>query len=429
VSTSGPLVRLPGLRPVPRSLGPALLLVLALAACSTLPERRPVPPERVGLAVLPGLAPGIRFLGDEAPPDLAQRLEQARERARTSPPEAWRGPQRYLALSGGGPFGAFGAGLLAGWTEHGDRPEFTIVTGISAGALIAPFAFLGPDYDSRLADVFTSYATADLLDRRGILRILTGDAVADTAGLQALIGQYLDEAAIDRIAAEQRRGRQLWVGTTNLDLARPVIWDITAIAASGHPDRAELIHKILLGSASIPGAFPPVYFDVEADGKRHDELHVDGGITAPVFLYPNALNFREILDIFGVREPPHVYVVANMPLAPIVDPVEPPSIFEISARSTLALIRTQTVGTISTMYQDAQRDGLDFSLAYIPSDFTQRPEEPFDPVFMGALFERGRAMGKAGFPWLTTPIEIGSARRDGVPAPVAHAPVPVASPR
>lgn len=399
-----------------------VLVVLALGsgACSTLPDRHPPPPDQVTRAVVLGFPPEIRFFGDEAIPDIDARIE----RARTGPdgrfPEAWTGPQHYLALSGGGPFGAFGAGLMAGWTEHGDRPTFTIVTGISAGALIAPFAFLGPDYDDELAAVFTVYGTTDLLERRGLLQILTGDAVADTSGLRALIAQHLGDQAIERIAAEGARGRQLWIGTTNLDIGRPVIWNITNIAASTNPDRVDLIHDILLASASIPGAFPPVYFDVGVGGGTFDELHVDGGITSPVFLYPGALPFAKLLDTVGVTERPTVYLVSNVPLTPKIDPVDPPSLRQIATRSTLTMIQSQTIGAISSVYLAAQRDGMDFKLAYIPADFVKQPDEPFDPVFMGALFERGRAAGAAGAHWSTTPVDITPGSAD-VTAPVPPA--------
>jgi predicted acylesterase/phospholipase RssA len=399
-------------------------VALALAACSTLPERRPAPPEIAAIATVPGLPSHARFLGDQAPADVVARVDATRRGGA----EAWRGRQHFLALSGGGPFGAFGAGLLVGWTRHGDRPEFTIVTGISAGALIAPFAFLGPDYDDELTDVFTRFSTGDLVVRRGLIGILTGDSVADTSPMLALIAQHLDAVAIERMAAEHRRGRQLWIGTTNLDMARPVIWDVTAIAASDRPDRAELIHKITLASASIPGAFPPVYFDVEADGRAFDELHVDGGITSPVFLYPGALRFGQVLRGLGVRDRPKVFVVANMPLVPYVDPVEPPSILQIATRSTLALIRSQTIGSLYSIYLGAQRDGLDFNLSYIPADFRERPVEPFDPTFMGALFERGRAIGEAGIPWLKTPVDLAPGDPEPPPGGTAPAPLPAPAP-
>jgi predicted acylesterase/phospholipase RssA len=190
----------------------------------------------------------------------------------------------YLVLSGGGGNGAFGAGLLAGWTAHGSRPEFQIVSGVSTGALIAPFAFLGPAYDGTLRDVYTRYSTEDLVESRSLLSIVRGDAALSTARLRALIAHYLDDAVIAAIAAEGARGRSLFVGTTNLDAGRPVVWDITRIAAHGTPAARELIYDVILASTAIPGAFPPVMIQVEAHGLRYDEMHVDGGVTSQLFL-------------------------------------------------------------------------------------------------------------------------------------------------
>ena len=203
----------------------------------------------------------------------------------------------FLALSGGGDNGAFGAGLLTGWTESAPGRHSIVVTGISAGALIAPFAFLGPAYDSQLREVFTALGPPDVLRLGGwfstAVSLLFGEAVADTSPLYRLIERYADEAMLAAIAREYARGRLLLIGTTNLDLQRPVVWNIGAIAASGHPEALALFRRILLASASIPGAFPPVLVDVRHEGRAYQEMHVDGGAAVQVFLYPPALQFRE----------------------------------------------------------------------------------------------------------------------------------------
>ena len=195
----------------------------------------------------------------------------------------------FLALSGGGDEGAFGAGVLCGWTAHGDRPQFKLVTGISTGALIAPFAFLGSSYDDTLRYLYTGITSKDIFRMKSLLTVLWRDAIADTKPLAKKLDQYVDEAMLAAVAAEHKKGRRLIIGTTQLDAQRLVLWNMGAIASSGDPEAIKLFRKILLTSASIPGAFPPQYIRVEAGGKRYEEMHVDGGTTAEVVLYEAAL--------------------------------------------------------------------------------------------------------------------------------------------
>ena len=182
----------------------------------------------------------------------------------------------YLSISGGGANGAFGAGLLKGWSESGNRPEMTIVTGISTGALIAPFAFLG----SELELLYTTMSTSELIKKRSLIAGLTSDALADTSPMRELLLKHVDEEIIEKIAQEHTRGRRLLIGTTNLDAKRPVIWNIGAIAAVGTDESAQLIRDVMLASASIPGVFPPVRLKVQVGTQEYDELHVDGGVSS-----------------------------------------------------------------------------------------------------------------------------------------------------
>jgi predicted acylesterase/phospholipase RssA len=192
-----------------------------------------------------------------------------------------RREHNYLAISGGGANGAYGAGVLCGWTRSGRRPEFTLVTGISTGALTAPFAFLGPDYDEQLKMLYTTLDTSRIFLRRSIFSIVRGDSLVDSTPLANMLEKYVTQDMIAKIGHEYFTGRGLYVVTTNLDAGRPVIWNITRIANSGHPDAAALIRNILLASASIPGVFPPVYLRVQTpDGNTYDEMHVDGGSYA-----------------------------------------------------------------------------------------------------------------------------------------------------
>jgi hypothetical protein len=396
---------MPRLRPVPagRAWWPLILLTALLTACATGPERNAVPQDQAKAAGIPGIE-RARAWGDEPPVWLDRSLfglSDAETRARF--PGIYGRPHQYLAISGGGSDGAFGAGLLNGWSAAGTRPEFTIVTGISTGALIAPFAFLGPEYDAVLREIYTRYSTKDLLRKRYWIEILGRESVADTAPLRAKIAEYITPEVIERIAAEGSRGRRLFIGTVNLDLARPVVWNITEIAASRHPHALELIRDIMLASASIPGAFPPVYIAVEGtDGRRYDEMHVDGGTATQVFLYPLGLDWKRVLRKLKVPGTPKVYVVRNSKIT--LDPeAVPRRLPAIAERAISSLIRTQGIGDMYRMFLGAKRDGLDYKLAYVPDDFAVKSNEPFDPVYMSALYDLGYRLAKDGYPWSTAP--------------------------
>jgi len=314
-------------------------------------------------------------------------------------------PHTYLAISGGGANGAFGVGLLAGWTATGTRPEFTMVTGISTGALIAPFAFLGSDYDHVIEEVFTTTSTKDIAKKRSMLSAITSDAAASTEPLQELIARHVDEPLMQAIAAEFQTGRNLLIGTTNLDVKRPVIWNLGRIAASGHPDALEWIRKVLLASASIPAAFPPVLMEVEAEGETYDEMHVDGGAAAQVFLYPVGLDWDFLLEKLDVPGTPRIYVIRNSRMKPRWKVVNN-KLLPIMGGSVSALIRTQGIGDLYRIYLVAQKDGMDFNLAYIPADFDETPEEQFDPIYMKKLFDVGYELAKGGYPWKKLPPEM-----------------------
>jgi len=381
---------------------PPLLLCGAISACGTIPNRNPVPLADGQLAAIPGME-DVRFWGDETPEALVERMRNGNIeeiRARSSGIVGIQ--HHYLAISGGGQDGAFGAGILTGWTETGTRPEFTMVTGISTGALSAPFAFLGPDYDKALTEIYTTLSSEDLIEQRSWTVIATGDAAVDTGKLRAIIDHYVDDPMILRLAEEHRRGRRLFIGTTNLDARRPVIWNLTAIAASGAPSAHELIIDVLLASASIPGAFPPVFIQVERDGMTYDEIHVDGGAVQQAFVYPSTIDWPVILEKLDARGRPQLYIIRNSLLKPRWEPIEA-SIFTLTKTALASLIRTQGLGDLNRMYLVAQRDGADFHLAYIPDSFEMEPHEPFDQAYMNGLYDLGQAMTKDGYPWATLP--------------------------
>ena len=248
--------------------------------------------------------------------------------------------------------------------------------------------------------------TADAVyKKRGLIRALRTDAMATTEPLQALIAKYVDEEVMHEIAAAHRDGRSLNIGTGNLDSMRPVIWRLGPIANSGHPDALQLIRRILLASASIPAAFPPVLIPVEADGKVYDELHVDGGVTAQVFLYPVGVDFEAITKKLEVQGKPKVYVIRNSRLDPIYEQVQN-KLIPIAGRSIDSVVRTQGIGDLYRIYLETCRDGLDFNLAYIPADFTKQSDDSFDPVYMQALFDMAYERSLAGYDWEKMPPEL-----------------------
>ena len=264
------------------------------------------------------------FLSDSRPP--ARRVSsgsssppaQRQLVSRGLPPTAPLLDLDLLGISGGGENGAFGAGLLNGWTERGDRPTFFLVTGISTGALSAPFAFLGSAWDAKLKSVYTDITLADVLVQRGYTAAIWDDGMADNSPLFRTISRYVDEAMLAEIARAYDGGRLLLIGTSNLDAQMPVIWNIGAIARSGHPKALDTVRRILLASSAIPGAFAPVLFDATLDGQPYQELHVDGGAFAQVFLYPPSVSQfrRERLARRLPVAPARAWVIRNGRLDP-----------------------------------------------------------------------------------------------------------------
>ena len=370
--------------------------------CAGKLTRNPLPLELTNEAGIPGV-PRACFWGDEWP-------EWDREIMETLTDEDWQRnyqgiynkPHYYLAISGGGANGAFGAGLLAGWTQTGTRPEFTMVTGISTGALTAPFAFLGPDYDDEMKEVYTTTTTDDIARKRNSLAAAFNESMADTVPLREMIAHYINTDVIEAIAREHKRGRRLFIGTANLDAGRSVIWNIGAIAASDYPRKVELVHDVLQASSAIPIMFPPVIIPVEVNGSTFDEMHVDGGTGSQVFVYPAAIDWKQITKKLKVQGKPKVFVLRNSFLDPDYTGVKR-SILPIGMRTIDSLIRTQGIGDLYQIYSLCIRDGNDFNLAYIPSDFTEEPSESFDPVYMGKLYDFGFQMARAGYPWQEYP--------------------------
>ena len=392
----------PDLLALARRLLGSLLLLFLITGCSSTPERNPLPPELTKQAAIPGV-PEARFWGDGWPRYAQHKFfEQTDEELQREFSGIYNKPHNYLAISGGGANGAYGAGLLAGWAAAGNRPEFTMVTGVSTGALTAPFAFLGAEYDDELKKVYTTTTTDKIAKKRGILSALMSDSLADTKPLKSLIAEYITEDMIEAIAREHRSGRRLFIGTVNLDAGRSVIWNIGAIADSDYPRKVELIHDLMRASAAIPVAFPPVAIPVEADGQQYDELHVDGGTGSQVFVYPAEFDWPKIMKKVKAQGAPNIYVIRNAFLEPDYRGIKR-NVLPIAGRSIDSLIRTQGIGDLYQIYALCQRDGNVFNLSYIPADFDEEPAEAFDPVYMTKLYELGYQKAKKGYPWKNSP--------------------------
>lgn len=378
-----------------------IFIACFLSSCGTIPIRNPLPEKYGDTAQISGI-PRAKFWADETPKFYGSIMRQPREALMQEFPGIFGKEHTHLALSGGGAKGAFGAGLMVGWSAAGTRPEFTIVTGISTGALMAPFVFLGSAYDTQLKEMYTTYSTKDLLIKHSILNALTGSSAADTAPLKKMIAKYIDQQVMEAIAVEYKKGRRLYVGTTNIDAKRPVIWNIGLIATSGRSGALELIHKVMVASAAIPAVFPPMLIEVEANGKRYDEMHVDGGVVSQVFIYPADLDWKNVMQKLEVKGTSTVYVIFNSFLKPDWETVHP-KILPIASVSINSLIRTQGIGDIYRIYLDCQRDGLEFNMAFIPETFDMKPKEEFDKDYMGKLFDLGYQMAKNGYPWVKAP--------------------------
>ena len=385
-----------------------LVLAVTLASCAasrTVDElRTPVPETLVTTAAVPGYGK-IRYWGDDgssiAPEVFAIRREQVLKAAEQDP-SILDQPTTMLTVSGGGSNGAFGAGLLVGWTAAGKRPKFDLITGISTGSLTAPFAFLGPPYDEELRDAFTTISGKDVMKRRGVLAILGGQSVASNDPLRTLVDGYVTDQMVDDIAREHAKGRRLLIGTTNIDAERPVIWDIGEIASSGMPDRKQLIANILVASAAIPGIFPPVRLKVTADGKTYDELHVDGGTSNQVFLLPANLTLKQLDKRFKKKRNRELYIIRNAKTTPEYSQVKP-LLASVAGKALASLTKTQGIGDLYRMYTQAKREGMDFNFISIPESFTMKEPKPFDTAYMVALYERGYELGHTGIPWQKEP--------------------------
>jgi predicted patatin/cPLA2 family phospholipase len=329
-----------------------------------------------------------------------------------------RRPRNILVLSGGGAYGAYSAGFMDGWTRAGTRPEFDVVTGISTGSLIAPFAFLGPDYDAKLSQLYTKVQAEDVFRIRTWVTIPFRDSIATSLPLQNLIESQITPDLMESIADEHRKGRRLYVGTTNLDTSRLVVWDLGAIACRPCPEGCRLFRDVLLASCSVPGIFPPVRVDLTVDGQPATELHVDGGVTAQMFVpshvfaaaaagaADDASRKPTMLPAGGAGPPPdggNVYVVVAGKLYPDAAPVKA-NVLPVLGASTRAIMYAYCRADLANVYGMARAAGLRFHVTALPQSYPPLSTAvQFEQDKMVKLFGEGVTQGKLGPAWMGGP--------------------------
>ena len=315
-------------------------------------------------------------------------------------------PRNVLVLSGGGANGAYTAGVLNGWTASGTRPQFDVVTGVSTGALIAPFAFLGSEYDDTLRQSYTSAKESDIFKRRWLLELLWADSVADSAPLKRKIASEITSEIVARVAEAHREGRRLYVGTTDIDTKRLIVWDLGAIACRDDSNRLGLFRDVLLASASVPGLLPPVDVQIDIDGTKYTELHVDGGVAAALFLQPAMLGVAPDQDVPNDPNDSHVYVVVAGQLQLPRRAVKR-RLTKVVEESIGGVLQSQLEGDLLKTYLLARFAGADFALTSVPKDITfESSPLAFDPVTMRKLFQTGYEHAATREGWHIAPASL-----------------------
>lgn len=293
-----------------------------------------------------------------------------------------------LALSAGGADGAFGAGVLAGWTAHGSRPKFDVVTGVSTGALLSVYAFLGAEYDDLVRELYTNQTNETIFRKRGLGGILS-DSLYDNEPFKEQIEDNITPELLEKVAAEHDKGRRLYVATTNLDAGELVIWDMGLIAKGGRTNPVQHFQKVLRASASVPGFFQPVYIKPKR-GVQLRQAHVDGGVKEPV-LYANFMGKSALKER-------HLYMIINGTTRRFnaSTPVKA-NLASIAQKTISELIRELQRDTIYRHFIVAKETGIDFHLTSIPDDIPIAQQSlDFDPIRMRQLYRSGFAIGSKG---------------------------------
>jgi hypothetical protein len=374
-----------------RQAAAIFITVCTLSGCAT--SRDQFTASQALNAQLPGFS-HIREFADTTATKLGM------ESAKVNPQQDFA----LLALSGGGADGAFGAGVLNGWTTTHQRPQFTVVSGSSTGALMAPFAFLGPDYDEVLRDVYTGGSAEQLVQAVNVANAIFDAGLISHTSVHGFISRYVTPRLLSDIAQEHRKGRRLYVITTNLDAQRPVLWDMGAIAASHRPEASALFAQVITASASFPGVFSPVLIEVEADGHRFSEMHIDGDATDPIFAGPK----RILSDLAITRHTPahkSLYVLVNTKLEPSFQVTENNSL-KVPGRAIFTLTKTERRNSVVAAYEFARRNGFKFNLTYLPKEIPDTGSAGFETGYMQSLFAYGYEVGRSGQAWQSSPPKV-----------------------
>jgi predicted acylesterase/phospholipase RssA len=367
-----------------------VLGVLAIMGCAL--PRRDAPPMLYSAATPVDFPADVRFLSTDRA-SVEAKSTAALQRLRASSKD---GTLRALVLSGGGAGGAFGAGALVGLSRRQERPQYDVVTGVSTGALIAPFAFLGSNWDAQLTEAFTSGRGAQM-SVRGLLSLPLG-ASRRSAALTALVDHYVTQDLIQAVAREAGRGRLLWVATTDLDKEETVIWDLGAVAMRGGEPARKLFRDVVVASASIPGVFEPVLIHVQQGGRVYDEMHVDGNASASLFIAPAAAYFA-LLDQRSL-DGAQVYVLIN---GQIIDAPEttPFRLRPIVARTFSVALKHMARAQVVAVDQFAEKYRMLVRSTYLPFDYPQYSSADFRASTLRPLFHYGARCAQSGRLWTT----------------------------
>ena len=384
-----------------------LLLTGLLTACVT--PRLAAPPKLIDQVSPPGFPRDVRFLSSDRDYVVAHLNRTVRNLSAVA-----HGPIRLLALSGGGAGGAFGAGVLYGLARIGQRTDFQVVTGVSAGALLAPFAFLGPSWDPQMKDAFDSNRTDHLLQWRPWLGFLFRPGIYSRGPLVAMVDHFVTRRMIRAVAAQSRKGRMLLVATTDLDKQESVIWNMGLIAQHGGPAARKLFAKVLVASASIPGVFPPVMIRVQGGGKTYEEMHVDGGTTLPFFV---ASNIADVMPLHLPQlEGAKVYVIVNGRLSTYPRTTLPEPMAVISRSFSAALMHASRRALVLAAVF-ARHFGMRFRFTYLPMTYPFEGSLDFKYENMHRLFEYGEHCAESGQIWSTINQAIDEGQRAAMQLP------------
>ncbi|WP_244491014.1 patatin-like phospholipase family protein [Paramesorhizobium deserti] len=369
------------------------ILMLAFLAGCLAPDRVVYGPKAAANATIEGFG-DIRIYAD-----TSRQLPEERE---------WLPIPRdkdvnYLVLSGGGSGGAFGVGVLKAWSDRGERPEFDIVSGVSTGALMAPFAFLGPTYDDMLVELYTSGVAKELVDADFLPKGLLGPSLLKQAPLRKMVERHLTREVMAKIAAEHRKGRRLLVLTSNLDSLRAVVWNMGAIADSGRPDALKLFQDIIIASASLPGIFPAVLIKAKSGGQEFEEMHSDGGSASSILTIPEGWMTNPAKSAWPKGHRLNMYIIVNNALMPEFSTTTN-NTFAVMARASSALIRAQTRSALVATYLYAQRTGIRVRVASIDTQIPYNVTDPFNTDYMRAVFNHGYARLASGGLWKDKPL-------------------------